>query len=547
MLTYRNAAARYLGAAAPAVGPVNFDIRGRERVLLLGPSGSGKSTLLAAATGLIPRSVPADLTGEVLVDGRPVDARTPAGWVDRVGYLHQNPEQMVCGFRVTDEIAFAAENQALPIAEIDRRVASAMVRLGLPPEWRDRRVATLSGGERQLVALAGLLAGGAPLTLADEPTASLSPAAALRVRDLLLGDDRPGPVLIVDHRLDALIDRIDRVIVLDGAGGLLGEGAPADLFPRLTDRLAAEGIWQPLASRLAAHLRAQDIRLPEAPVTIARFLRIVSTLPPAARHAVGYAIDAVLSRSIPSLGRAPSRAPSLPLIRLDGAACRAPQGPVVLRDVTMDLPAGRVTALVGANGAGKTSLALALAGAVPLGAGRRTGPPAAIVLQNPEAHLTAQTVADQVRLAGDPVAPTPDAEGGPAAPLAAWGLTALADRHPFRLSEGQKRRLALASVLAATDSPAIVLDEPTAGLDYRGGMQTVRAIRALAKDGRAVAVISHDLDFILRVADTVVVLAGGRIVAAGAPVPVFGTPGVLDRADLVAPDLLRLRAGLAAA
>lgn len=482
-LAYDNVALRHDGATADTVGPVSLTLHKGERLLLLGPSGAGKSTLLHAATGLMPASIPGTRCGEIRLNGRPVDDRMPAEWADTCGYLFQDAGQTLAGFTVRDEIAFCPENRGIAPAHIPGLVAKAMARTGIPTSWADRRIATLSGGERQLVAIAALLAQGAPVALADEPMASLAPAAARRMADLLLA---PGSTtLIVEHRVSPILDQIDRCVALGRTGHLIADGAPEDVFPGQAEALADAGISLPLGIRL--HRAFPNLIGPCGAVAPRR-------TGPVAAQAQNLR-DALLPGPIPT---------GETLVTLRDADCAPAFGPVVLRNVSLELRAGEVLAIVGPNGAGKSTLAACLAGLLPPRAGRRKGPPGAVAFQNPEAHFSRESVRSELAsLAqdGEPVSHLLDR----------WGLTRAADQHPFTLSEGQKRRLALA-LLSETDRwPVLILDEPTAGLDGVGEAALGARIRTLAGEGRAIGVITHDLDFALSVAHRALLVDRGGV------------------------------------
>jgi energy-coupling factor transport system ATP-binding protein len=500
-------AIRYPDAARDAVGPLDFRLGQGERVLLLGPSGCGKSSLLHALTGLLPRSIPADRRGALRLFGAPVESRTPAEWAERVAILFQDADQTLAGFTVADEIAFAMENRNHPPAGMPAAVAQAMAMAGLPEDWTSRRISALSGGQKQLVALAATLAQGAEVVIADEPTASLAPAAARLLADRILSPGRTA--LIVDHRLGPLLDRIDRVIVLAPEGRLLVEGTPDAVFGPHGAELAQAGIWTPPAVRLRLALADRGHPMPP----LWRMQDLCAHLPP------GLDLG-------PLLMPAPIT-PGPEVVRLTAAACAPPFGPVVLRDITLSLRAGEVLGILGPNGAGKSTLAACLAGLSPPRAGLREGPPGAVVFQNPEAHFS--TDSPRAELAAVGVAPARiDAL------LSDWGLAAQADQHPYTLSMGQKRRLALMLVTATDRWPAVILDEPTSGLDRRGAERVALHVRALAQAGRALAVITHDPDFALSVCDRVALLDGGGIAALG-PAPLVLRDGDRLRAAGLAP------------
>lgn len=504
---------RYPDAPKDAVGPVSLRLRAGERRLLLGPSGCGKSTLLHSLTGLIPASIPAERRGDIALFGQPTASRGPAEWADRVAILFQDADQTLAGFTVGDEIAFALENRGLHPAAIADAIPVALHRAGLPPDWTARRIGSLSGGQRQMVALAALLAQAPELILADEPTSSLSPAAARLAAKLLLAQGQS--VLIVDHRLGPVLDRIDSVSVLNKQGQILAEGPPEVVFGECGKELDAQGIWTPLAVRLRLILAKQGHAIPP----VWRMGDLLPLLP--AGLDPGQLV-----------GKTPAP-PGPPVLRLKRAACAPAFGPVVLADINLTLHSGQVLGILGPNGTGKSTLGACLAGLLPLKSGLRTGPAGAMAFQNPEAHFISDTARGELVAMGA----TPDqAQAG----LAKWSLTELAQRHPYTLSTGQKRRLALAALTSARQWPVLVLDEPTSGLDHAGSIATASRITDLAGRGQAVVVITHDADFALSVCDRIVVLAEGGIVADGPPALVLRDAERLERHGLARPEAAAL-------
>jgi len=532
LVAWRDLAVRYPYQERDAVGPITLSLRRGERLLLLGPSGAGKSTLLATVNGLVPNAVPATVAGSVKLAGRDATSRSPAEWSDTIAWLHQDAEQTLCGMSVADEIAFALENRRLPEDEIGRRVEDAMQRTGIPAAWRDRRTATLSGGERQLVALAAALAQDAPLFIADEPTAHLAPEAAARLRALLLEPRDDRGVLVVDHRLDGLIGDIDRVAVLDAAGRLFAEDAPRGLFRTHGADLAARGIWRPAASGLDEELVRAGIALDPPPLSIDEALRAVDALGKTQRIAAASAIRSFVA------GRCISPAPVMgnePLVRLTDAACAPLFGPIVLRGIMLEVRGGESIAILGRNGAGKSTLGATLAGLLRLCAGRRDGPPGGMAFQNPESQLMAGSVQEEI---ADALGRTVAKEKRFAQAdqlLADWGLAGLERRHPFELSQGQKRRLALLALVAADRWPLLVLDEPTAGLDAAGVEALSRRLQSLAQGGRALAVVTHDMDFALKTCTRAVLVGDGGILADRPMIELASDAALLRQAGLEEP------------
>jgi energy-coupling factor transporter ATP-binding protein EcfA2 len=523
---WHDVSVRYPYADRPAVGPVAFSLAQGECLLLLGPSGSGKSTLLATLTGLVPASIPATVEGGIRLFGRSAAERSPAAWADTVAHLFQDADRTLCGMNVQDEIAFALENRGLPEACIRGRVAAAMRAVGLPADGGGRRTMTLSGGEKQLVALAAVLAQDAPVLVVDEPTAHLAPAATARLRRLLNGSQGARSVLIVDHRLDDLIGQVDRVAVLGHRGRLIAEGPPAAVFGDRAQALAGEGIWLPLAARLHAALKADGLAEGPPILDLARAVRGLGRCRRTART-VARLLDGAGTAAAPR---------GVIVARLEDAACAPFRGPAVLEGITLEVRSGEVLGILGANGAGKSTLGAALAGILPLRAGRRSGPPGGVAFQNPEAQFVGGSVEEEIAGA------LGLGSNGVAEVLAAWDLADLRRRRPFELSQGQKRRLALASLTAGDRWPLVVLDEPTAGLDARGAATIERHVRSLAARGRALALITHDMDLALRLCERAVVLGQGRVLAAGPVRELLRDPDLLRTAGLAPPAVAPLLA-----
>jgi energy-coupling factor transport system ATP-binding protein len=466
----------YPGSVAPAAGPVSLTLAAGSRTLVAGASGTGKSSLLLALTGLIPASVPATVTGGIRLFGEPAGARPPALWSPRVAILFQDVEQTLVGMRIDDEIAFALENAGCEPALIEIRIRAGLAAMGLPADWRARRTAHLSGGERQLVALAAIAAQEPDLLLADEPTAHLAPDAIARLRHFLRA--RPAmTAFVVEHRLDALLPDMDRLVLLSRDGSVAADGRPRDVLARHGD-LARLGIRPPAG-------------MPGAP-----------PLAPASL---------------------------VPLVTLHAVACGHERNRPVLSGLDLALHAGEITGFLGRNGAGKSTLAATLAGILPPLAGERTGERGIVTFQNPELQLLAPSVREELA-AWLPTDASPDRID---TALAHWRLSALAERHPYRLSHGQKRRLVLACA-TLSQAPVIILDEPSSGLDADGTADLVASVEALAREGRAVGLVTHDLPLAARLCHRLVVIGEGRVLADGPAAAILADNALMRRAGLSA-------------
>lgn len=528
---------RYPYARRDAVGPVTLRLRAGERLLLLGPSGAGKSTLLDTVTDLIPQVVPATVVGEVLALGAPSASQTPAHWAGRIARHFQDADQTLCGMRVEDEIAFALENKGLGADAILSAVASAMADVGLPAEWRARRTTTLSGGERQLVALAATLAQQATVLLVDEPTSHLAPAATNRLHHLLMNRLPGQSVLIVDHRLDGLIGTIDRVAVLGNEGTIIAEGAPATLFRQHGRQLQEIGVWRPLASRIDQILLSEGIASLVPPTMMGEVMAHLDGLEATGRALARTALQPLLLQAMPATPRAEEQQVVARLVEAD---CAPFLGPVVLRKVTVEVRSGTILGVLGANGAGKSTLGLSLAGLLRLKGGKREGVAGGVAFQNPENQFVTGTARDEVITAFDTSIAATERITIADRVLAEWGLADVAHQHPFELSHGQKRRLALASLTANERWPLLVLDEPMAGLDAAATANLIDQIERLAKRGKAIVLITHDMDLALRLCQRSVIVGDGGIVAEGQTAELLADAALLARAGLAVPLIMPL-------
>lgn len=519
MIEVRGLSVRFPRAEGPVLRGVDLDVAEGERVLLLGPSGSGKSTLLRVLAGIVPQTVDADVWGTVRVAGEPVVVDVAPGGGEgapgpgvtdvptlarRVATLTQNPADQLCLPTVRDEVAFALENRAVPPERIGPRVHAALAAVGAG-HLADRRTSELSGGEGQRVALAAALVADPDVLLLDEPTALLDPVGARDVADAVRASGARTSVLI-EHRLDELGELPGRLVVLDAHGGVRADGATAEVVLDEAGALAAEGVWLPLAAELRA-----------AGVT---------------------SLDALAADAGPDAPRAAlPRTAAAPPLRAHALDVRR-GGRRVLDGVSLDVHAGRVTAVLGLNGSGKSTLLHALAGLLPggPGSGTVTGARVGMVFQQPEHQLLTRTVRDELAY-GPRRARLPDVDRRVERALHEHVLDGLADHDPFRLSGGQQRRLSLAA-MAVCDHDVLVADEPTFGQDRRTTRATARALTALACEGRGVVLVTHDLRLAGLVADEVLVLHAGRVLAHGPAAAVLADDDVLTRAGLRLPPLL---------
>lgn len=483
---------RYADRDAWAVRGVDLTIEPGERVAIVGPSGAGKSTLLRAVAAVLPDEpddtddTAASAQGSVLVDG--VDPRAVRG---RVGLVMQDPEAHTVMSRVGDDVAFGCENAGVPPAEIWERVVSALevVGLDLPLE---RSTAVLSGGQRQRLALAGVLAMRPGALVLDEPCANLDPAGVSQVHDAVraLLDETGATLLVVEHRIGTWLDLVDRLVLLEPAGGVVADGVPAEVLASHGAALTAAGVWVPGSepARGAARTRHGSARAP-----------------------LGEAGDGADAE----VGGEPGAEPGAELLVTRALGTARVKRHRVGSGIDLDVRAGQVLAVTGPNGVGKSTLGLTLAGLLrPAdgelratavlrdGAGdtpvawtsRQLAARIGTVFQDPEHQFVARTVREELAV-GPRALGRPDVDERVDELLDAFGLAHLADANPFTLSGGEQRRLAIGTVVAARP-PVIVLDEPTSGQDRATWQAVVDRLGALADEGTAIVAITHDRDLV---------------------------------------------------
>ncbi|MGW3306188.1 ABC transporter ATP-binding protein [Streptomyces sp. NPDC001073] len=521
MIRFEDVSVTYDGAPRPAVQHVDFEVPEGELVLLVGPSGVGKSTVLGAVSGLVPHFTGGTLRGRVTVAGRDTRTHAPRELADVVGTVGQDPLSHFVTDTVEDELAYGMESLGLAPEVMRRRVEETLDLLGLA-DLRDRPIATLSGGQQQRVAIGSVLTPHPRVLVLDEPTSALDPAAAEEVLAVLqrLVHDLGTTVLLAEHRLERVIQYADQVALLPAPGAAPVLGTPAEImavspvFPPVVDlgRLAE---WTPLpltvrdARRRAGALRE---RLTDREPTRGTPAPVSGSVPNSRPSS---------SRWRPRKNATPTPAPTAEVHAL---AVRRAQVDA-LRRLDLTIAPGETIALMGRNGAGKSTLLNSLVGLVTPTSGtvrvgglvpHRTAPRdlvrrVGLVPQEPRDLLYADTVAAECT-AADADAGT---EAGTCRALVSELLPGVTDDvHPRDLSEGQRLALALAIVLTARP-PLLLLDEPTRGLDYAAKSRLVTVLRALAAEGHAIVLATHDVELAAELAHRVVLLADGEVIADG--------------------------------
>lgn len=540
---------------AYALKDIDLSVEEGTFVGLIGPSGAGKSTLASAITGAIPHHYRGRLFGSTLVAGLDTCEASLTDIAKVVGSVLQDIDAQMVASVVEGELLFGLENFGIDHREIEGRIASALDAVGIA-DLRHREIATLSGGQKQKVAIAAILAMTPRVIVMDEPTSALDPASARDVFEVLRrAKELTGmTVILIEQTVALLAEYCDRVVVID-QGRIALDGTPTDVFSH-GETLRAIGVDTPRTVRIFNSLAEAALAPNDSPAL---------TLDGAESLVAGILAPG-LSESSPivprTLGDEPdarNAADQRPIIvDVAGAAYSYGTGQAGIEGINLTVRAGEILAVVGQNGAGKTTFTKLLNGLIKPSAGvvriagldTRTTPVsvlashAATLFQNPDRQLCRNTVVEEIsfglELQG---APANAARERARHVAAAFGLPENAS--PFNLSRGQRQMVALASVVAL-EPELIILDEPTSGLDYRECMTVMETVRQRAIDGGAVVMVCHDMEVVSDFADTLAVMTEGRLIEVGPSREVFANDALLAHARIAAPCVPALGKRLAA-
>jgi energy-coupling factor transport system ATP-binding protein len=515
LLVVDNVSFRYREREELAIKNISLQLEAGEVLLIAGASGCGKTTLARVINGLIPRSYKGELTGQVLIRGQDTTRMSLAKVSQNVGTVLQDPERQILGTKVINEVAFGLENAGVSREEILDRAEGSMGHLRIS-DLRDRDTFNLSGGEKQKVALAGVLAMEPSLLLLDEPLASLDPASALEALKMMrtLADEGIA-VLIVEHRVeDVLKISPDRMLfMVDG-----------------------EVVFEGSTAGVAQAVDYHEVKLP-AQIVIERAAK-----------------DPPLTKIEFLPGKAPS---DEPLVRFEHVSFFYEEGHDVLLDINLTIDAGDIIAILGPNGAGKTTLVKHAIGLLKPKSGKvyvegkdtgdlsvaEIASTLGYVFQSPSHMLFAPSVRDELTFGPSNLGhTTEEIKKEVQTSIDIMNLSGMEENPPLALSFGQQKRVSIAAILAM-GSKILVMDEPTAGQDYKNYMDFMDSILQLPSF-ESILFITHDVDLAVVYANRVVLLNEGRLVGDGKPQEVLSDYDHLEEWRLVPTSLLDVNLGM---
>jgi energy-coupling factor transport system ATP-binding protein len=524
-----------------ALDNISFEIPAGGCLAVSGPNNSGKTTLCLAVAGLAPRLTTGHITGQITAAGRRVQEEPPGSLADVVGLVLQDPAGQLFTASVEEEIAWGLENLGITPAAMPERINWALAVTGLVHIPREQAPQTLSGGQQKRLALAAALALSPKVLILDDPSGGLSPLGRQEMISVLrdLRTRQALTLLLASNDAELILALADEMLILSG-GRILAQGDPREVFLKSSENYP--GIDPPPAALFAAEanvLRPMGLTCQSLEEAVRQTAGIPRrrTEPPASGR--------VISGRLPGSGQA--------AIELEHVSfAYRPEHPV-LCEIDMSIPAGQFVALTGDNGAGKTTLTRLLIGllrpdsgrVILMGEdsmGRTVGQNAArvgLAFQNPELQIFNPTVREEVAFGPRNLGCTGKAlEEAVRDALEHFDLSSIAGYPPASLSFSARRLVALAAV-AAMNTPILVLDEPTVGLDREGTARVISWLDSRHREGAAILLITHDMELAARSAQRIMILDRGRITADGAPRQVFSNPQNLLHAGLEPPFAVR--------
>ncbi len=537
---------KYTAQKEATLHDITLDIFPGEKILIVGPSGSGKSTLGNCINGLVPNAFPGTVSGRFEVGGETTEGKSIFDLSALVGTVLQDPDGQFVALNAGEDIAFALENECVPQNEMVPRVADLARLVAMEPHL-DKSPQDLSGGQKQRITLAGVLTNDAPILLFDEPLANLDPATGKQAMELIdeLYKTTGKTIIIIEHRLEDVLHRpVDRIVVLEN-GRITADLPPADILSRPI--LSRAGIREPLY--LAALRYAGE---PPAPEGHPQQVETVAFSP---------AKLAAWDAAQPEEAHQTRGKPILALDTLSFSWDTAGTAPPVLDRVSLTLHAGERVSLVGKNGAGKSTLAKIVCGFETPSSGslyfdgedlsrlsikERAGK-IGYVMQNPNQMISHPMIFDEVAFGlRNRGVPAQEAEQRVHEALETCGLFPFRNWPISALSFGQKKRVTIASILVLNPE-LIILDEPTAGQDFRHYTDIMDFLESLnSTTGLSLLMITHDMHLMLEYTTRAMVLSDGKLIADDTPAKILTNDDIIEQASLKRTSLydLALRAGL---
>lgn len=542
----------YPGADDPAVDDVSLSINEGEIVLITGPSGAGKTTLCSMLNRIVPESYGGDISGKIFIEGADISQYTIGQMAFISGLLFQDPSGQLTSATVGDEIAFGPENKGLPVDKINSLVDEYIGYVNMQ-KFIKRPPQALSGGQQQSIVYASVLAMEPEIYILDEPTSNLDPLGSDLVFRLMkkVATDKKKTAIIVEHKLEKIIDMVDRIIIMD-KGKIAFNGTPKDVLSHYKE-LSQIGVEVPQIDQIINRINEEKGYNLPAPITLSEGVNELKSilpekLPVDAMQAVGRTFKE-------------PRKFDKPIIEVKDLHFYYNPEVEILHGINMDIYDGEFLSIVGQNGSGKTTIVKTFNGlhkptggsVIVKGVDTKNATVAKLsrsvgyCFQNPDHQIFSSVVRDELTYGPKNVGMPQEEIVKIVDEVAKMiGIEDILDENPYNLSKGQRQQIAVAAILTMQPD-VIVVDEPTTGQDPRQSHQMMDMVKKLNTDyGKTIVVITHDMSIAAEYSDRIITMHNGTIIAQGTPREVFKEEEMLNSSNLEPPQVTRLlkRAGI---
>ena len=534
----------YPGDAEPVLQDVNLEIYPGEFVLIIGPSGCGKSTLALSLNGIIPTVFGGRIKGRVFIDG--VDTRESSVYAlgTKIGIVFQDPDAQLCNLYVEDEVGFGPANLVMEREEVFRRIEKSLQDVG-EGAIRQKLIYEISGGQKQRVAIASILAMEPKIILFDEPTANLDPLGAVQIFDLMkkLNREKGITVIVIEHNVDSVMCHADRLILMEQ--GTIKFNAPPRQIMQEQGRFVVDtlGLRIPQVSELGLRMAERGACLAPFPLTIAEAAEAITLQQSRLEFVPEHPSPAAASREqVP------------PVIQTEQLSFAYPDGTRAVKDVSLEIARGDVVGIIGKNGSGKTTLTSLLIGLnkptsgkgivsgldITKASTRELASKIGYVFQYPEHQFVEDTVNKEVAFSLKAQKRPPDEVNARVGEvLELFGLEKAREKHPYRLSMGQKRRLSVATMLVLNPE-ILILDEPTTGQDRKNIDNIMEIMLRINRNGTTIILITHDMNLVAKYCRSVIVMDRGEVVFHGSKSDLCRNLSTIRSSALVLPEIYEL-------
>jgi len=537
----QNVSFTYWEAEEPSLRDINLEVEAGQFVLITGPTGAGKSTFLMLLNGLIPHLLHGKLTGKVLINGQDTKTKTVSELATQVGITFEDPDTQIVSLTVEDDAAFGPSNSGVEREEIHRRVQDALSRTRLSG-MKERNPFTLSGGQKQGLAIAGVLAMKPKILALDEPLSMLDPVGREMVIEILkdLAKNSGSTVIIAEQNPEPFLDLADRILVFDG-GRVIKDGPVREVFEDV-DKLSEIGVKIPAMVAVFRELRNHGYFPQDFPLTVKEAVALLKPL--------------VGDKPPPETSSSEDNDDKEPIIITSNVQHRYNETVMALRGVDLEIQANTITAILGQNGCGKTTLAKHLVNVL-----SPTNPEAKVlvagldifqtsqrqllehinyVFQNPDDQLFQDSVESEIAYGPKNMGMKKDQiDENVEYALNFFSLSDFREIPPKQLERGLRTKTAIASIVAM-DPTILIIDEPTTGLDILDSITIFEMLQNLVEAGKTVVFISHEMDLVARFAQQVFVMHEGEIMLHGSPTKLFADQENLKHLSLTPPDIYKL-------